>query len=105
MNIDFAYDILFGTAIVLLAVGMFFVLVRAIRGPEITDRIVATNMLGTMTIMTICILAVWLDESYLLDVALIYAMISFLAVVVLTKVYLGVHREHQKQKENQEKGE
>ena len=26
------------------------------------------------------------------DIDLIYAMLSFLAVVVLTKVYMGVHR-------------
>ena len=28
-----------------------------------------------------------------MDVALIYAMISFLAVIVLTKIYLGVYLE------------
>ena len=28
----------------------------------------------------------------MLDIDLIYAMLSFLAVVVLTKVYMGVHR-------------
>lgn len=102
MSIDTAYDWLFGAAILFLAVCMFFVLIRAIKGPEITDRIVATNMLGTMTIMVICILALWLEESYLLDVALIYAMISFLAVVVLTKVYMGVHREHRENRKRKE---
>ncbi|MBP5354229.1 MAG: sodium:proton antiporter [Lachnospiraceae bacterium] len=85
---------LFGGAIIVLILIMFACLIRAIRGPEIADRIVAVNMLGTLTIMVICILSLWQKESYLLDVALIYAMISFLAVVVLTRVYLGVHREH-----------
>lgn len=102
MSVATAYDWLFSAAILILVVCMFFVLVRAIKGPEITDRIVATNMLGTMTIMVICILALWLDESYLLDVALIYAMISFLAVVVLTKVYMGVHREHKENRKRKE---
>ena len=40
-----------------------------------------------------CILALKLAEGYLADVALIYAMLSFLAVVVLSKIYLGVYLE------------
>ncbi len=98
MSITQAYDILYGSTIILLILIMFFILIRAIKGPEITDRIVAINMLGTITIMIIGILSVWMKESYLLDVALIYAMISFIAVVVLTKVYMGVHRENLRKK-------
>ena len=98
MTIAEASEFLYGGAIIVLILIMFAGLIRAIRGPEIADRIVAVNMLGTLTIMIICILSLWQSESYLLDVALIYAMISFLAVVVLTRVYLGVHREHEKEK-------
>ena len=94
MTLSDAYEILFGGAVIVLLCVMFGCLIRAVRGPEIADRIVSVNMLGTCTIMIICILSLWLKQSYLLDVALIYAMISFLAVVVLVRVYLGVHREH-----------
>ena len=41
----------------------------------------------------IAILALMMQEGYLVDICLIYAMISFLAVVCLTKVYLGVYQE------------
>ena len=37
-----------------------------------------------------------LREGYLADICLIYAMISFLAVIVLTKVYMGVYTESRK---------
>ena len=60
-------------------------LIRAVLGPRLTDRVVAVNMIGTMTIVEIALFALYLRESYLFDVCLIYAMISFLAVVVLTK--------------------
>ena len=40
-----------------------------------------------------------LGEAYLADIALIYAMISFLSVVVLCKVYTGIYRERQHEKE------
>ena len=67
MTISTAYDILFGGAVVAIILIMFGCLIRAIRGPEIADRIVSVNMLGTLTIMIICILSLWLKQSYLLD--------------------------------------
>lgn len=92
-TLDQAYHVLFVGAIIVLAIMICCCLVRAIIGPSIADRIVAINMIGTMTIMIIAILAIKMKESYLLDVSIIYAMISFLAVVVLTKVYMGVYKE------------
>ena len=74
-------------------------LIRAIIGPRIADRIVATNMMGTIVMVIIAILAIMLGEGYLVDICIIYAMISFLAVIVLTKVYMGVYRE-KKEEEN-----
>jgi multicomponent Na+:H+ antiporter subunit F len=41
----------------------------------------------------ICVVALMIGESYLTDVAMLYALISFLAVVVLCKVYMGVFLE------------
>ena len=89
-------------SIICLAVMIFFCLIRSIKGPRITDRIVAINMIGTMVIIIICMLAIYLKESYLVDVSLIYAMISFLAVIVLCKVFTGVYIEQQKKKQRVE---
>ena len=86
-----AYDALFTGALLLLGGLMIACLVRAILGPRIADRLVSINMTGTIAIMMIGILAVMLDEGYLLDIAIIYAMLSFLAVVVLVKVFIGVY--------------
>lgn len=87
--------------IICLAVMIFLCLIRAIKGPRITDRIVSINMIGTMVIIIICMLAVYLKESYLVDVAIIYAMISFLAVIVLCRVFTGVYMEKQKDNNKQ----
>ena len=80
-------------AIITIAVLVVACLIRSVIGPRVTDRIVAVNSIGTMVIVIIAILAVLLDEAYLLDVCLIYAMLSFVAVIVLTKIYTGVYRE------------
>lgn len=75
--------------IVVLAVFTLLSFIRAVVGPRMADRVVAVNMIGTMIIVVIAIFSVTM-EGYLADICLIYAMISFLAVVVLTKLYTGV---------------
>lgn len=79
--------------LIILAVMLMLCLLRAVLGPRVADRIVAVNMMGTMVMVMIAVLAVKMNEGYLIDICLIYAMISFLAVVVITKVYMGVYRE------------
>ena len=84
-----SYHLLFVAALILLAIGIFFALLRAIKGPRISDRIMGVNMCGTMAIACLAILAIDLRQSWLLDVSLIYGMISFLAVVVLAQIHIA----------------
>ena len=86
-----AYNLLFTMVLAVLGVLLFLCLLRAILGPRIADRVVGINMIGTIVIMMIAILALMLGEGYLVDIAIIYAMLSFLAVVVLVKIYIGVY--------------
>ena len=79
--------------LLLLTAGLFFSLLRAIRGPRMADRILGINMTGSLTTAAIAVLAVLLEQSWLLDVCLIYCMISFLAVVVLAKISIASHEE------------
>lgn len=87
------FDYLLIGVFVCLTLGLFFSLLRAIRGPRMADRILGINMTGSLTTAAIAVLAVYLNESWLLDVCLIYCMISFLAVVVLEKISIASHEE------------
>lgn len=100
--IDEAYRYLFIAVLIILAILLFFCLLRAVIGPRTSDRIVAINMMGTMVMVMIGVLALMLKEGYLVDICLIYAMISFLAVIVLTKVYMGVYVAKKLGKEGEE---
>ncbi len=93
------YFLMFVMAV--LIVMIFLAFIRAIKGPKITDRIISVNMIGSITMMAVAVLAVIQNESYLVDICLIYAMISFLAVIVLCKIYMGVYAERKKQEEQQ----
>lgn len=102
--LETAYRIVYVGALIFLALMTFFCLIRAVKGPRTADRIVAVNMMGTMVMVMIAILALLLKEGYLVDICLIYAMISFLAVIVLTKVYMEVHSEKKNAKEGKRNG-
>ena len=101
MELIQTYSALFYGILSVLALMLVLCLIRAVRGPRIADRLVAVNMMGTMVMVMIALLAVVKDQGYLMDICLIYAMISFLAVVVLTRIYTGVYRDakaHEKKK-------
>lgn len=87
------FDFLLIGTLVCITLGLFFSLLRAIRGPRMADRVLGVNMTGSLTTAAIAVLAVYLKQSWLLDVCLIYCMISFLAVVVLAKISIASHEE------------
>ena len=98
------YSGLFYGILSVLGLMLVFCLIRAAIGPRIADRLVAVNMMGTIVMVIIALLAVIKNQGYLLDICLIYAMISFLSVVVVTRIYTGVYRDT-KDHEKQKKGE
>ena len=79
-----------------LIIGMIFLsittiicLVRAILGPRFTDRLLGINVINVKVIILICIMAVFFDKSYLVDISLVYSAISFLSVIVLARLFLA----------------
>ena len=98
-----AQDVLLIGIMFVYAVLVVLVLLRAVLGPRVADRLMAINMIGTIGIFLMAVVAVRLNEEYLLDVCVIYAMISFLSVVILTKVYMGVHEENTLKKKKHER--
>ena len=88
------YQKLYIGVLIILALMLFVCLVRAVKGPRVADRLMAVNMMGTMVMVMIAVLALLLKEGFLVDICLIYALVSFLAVNVLAKVYIGVYEEN-----------
>ena len=89
---DNLYTALMQGAMIVLGLCLFVCLFRAVKGPTTADRIVAVNMTGTFVITIILFLSLLMHEDYLVDIALIYAMLSFLAVVLLCRIYIGISR-------------
>jgi multicomponent Na+:H+ antiporter subunit F len=77
---------MFIAASLAILVTMGLALVRALAGPTTYDRIAAVNMFGTKTVLLIAVLAFLSGRTDLLDIALVYALINFIAVVAALKL-------------------
>lgn len=78
-------------AMVVLAFVVFGYFIRTVLGPHFSDRIVAVNSISTIVMLFIGFIAVMQGENYLVDIALIYAVLGFVTVVILCKLYLRSH--------------
>lgn len=77
---------LVGAAVAVLVV-MALVLVRALLGPTVYDRILAVNMFGTKTVLLIAIMAFISGRLDVLDIALAYALINFISVIAVLRFF------------------
>ena len=64
-------------------------LYRIARGPSAPDRMVAIDILGTVVVGFVAILTALTELTYLLDVALVWAMVSFVGTLALAKHLTG----------------
>lgn len=65
---------------------MALALVRALKGPTVYDRIVAVNVFGTKTVLVVALISFVSGHADLIDVALVYALINFIAIVAVLKL-------------------
>ena len=86
MRYDEAVKAVLAAAMAVLAIGSVACLVRAVIGPTHADRLIAANMTGTQVICMVCIHAARTGEFAFTDVALIFAMFSFLAAAVFVRI-------------------
>ena len=63
-------------------------LVRAFLGPTLYDRIMAANMIGTLTVLMVAVLGVMSGRPEFLDIALVYVLISFVGTIAVLRVYI-----------------
>jgi multicomponent Na+:H+ antiporter subunit F len=73
---------------IILVVLTFVGLYRAIVGPSAEDRIVAINMISTKVTVIIALIALITAQAFYVDVALVYALLGFIATIGLAKLLM-----------------
>ena len=62
---------------------------RIANGPTASDRMVAIDILGTVVVGFVAIITAVTGKAYLLDVALVWALVSFVGTLALAKYLVG----------------
>ncbi|HPE17914.1 MAG TPA: monovalent cation/H+ antiporter complex subunit F [Tenuifilaceae bacterium] len=75
-------NILFAAGVIMV-VAILLSLYRFIKGPDITDRAISFDVMTIVSVSIIALIAHFADRIIYLDVALVYALLSFLSVVVI----------------------
>ncbi|MBE22313.1 MAG: pH regulation protein F [Gemmatimonadetes bacterium] len=78
---------MFVVASVGLGIAMVMVMIRAVLGPTIYDRVLALNSFGTKTVLLIAVLGFLMGRPEFLDLALVYALINFIGTVAVLKYF------------------
>ena len=84
------YKILFSVTLIGLAVAAFFAMIRSVVAKTMINRFIGINILSTVILIMICLLAVLFKESYLPDVSIVYALLSCIATMLLCKIYINL---------------
>jgi multicomponent Na+:H+ antiporter subunit F len=72
-------------AMLAILVSMSLLLVRAVKGPSVFDRILAVNSFGTKTVLMIAVLNFLGGRPEFLDLALVYALMNFLVTIAVLR--------------------
>ena len=76
-------------------------IIRSIIGPRNSDRVLAVNMIGSIGNAIIAGLATIYNQNFLADIAILYAMLSFTAVIILSRIARGAKKQLEEEaKEN-----
>jgi multicomponent Na+:H+ antiporter subunit F len=78
---------MFVVAAAALLISMSLLLVRLYVGPTVYDRVLATNVFGTQTVLFIGVLGFLTGRPDFLDIALLYALINFIGTIAVLKFF------------------
>lgn len=75
------------TAAILTTLTLALVLARLFAGPTLYDRTLAVNAFGTKTVIFLCLFAFWIDRPDAVDIAMLYALLNFIATIAILKFF------------------
>ena len=78
----------------LLGFGLLFTLIRFIKGPSLSDKVVSLDTFNIITIGLIALLAMVFQNSLFLDIAIVYAILAFMETITFSRYVEGKHGNH-----------
>jgi multicomponent Na+:H+ antiporter subunit F len=78
---------MFGAATVILLATLALLLARAVRGPTVFDRLLASNTIGTVCVLLLATLGFLTGRPDFLDLALVYGLLNIVGTIAVLKFF------------------
>lgn len=78
---------MFSAAVLALLATVVLALARAIRGPTVFDRLLATNTAGTVAVLLLCTIGFLNGRPEFLDLAIVYCLLNVIGTVAVLKFF------------------
>lgn len=78
------YNYLYYVILPILTLAVVLIFYRFLKGPSISDRVIALDLLITTGIGIIAVYSIIVNQSTFLDIAMILALIAFLSTVAFS---------------------
>ena len=73
----------------ILIVWIILAAIRAVGGPSLADRVVALDTINTLMVAIMIVLSVVYSEIIYIDIAIVYALLSFVATLYIARYMEG----------------
>lgn len=73
----------------LTCIGLIFSLIRLFKGPSIFDKVLSLDTINVTIIGVIVLLALIFNNDLYIDIAIVYAILSFIETIIFARVLEG----------------
>ena len=78
---------MFAAAAVLLLATLALLLVRAVKGPTVFDRLLAGNTIGTVSVLLLATIGFLTGRPDFLDLAIVYGLLNIVGTIAVLKFF------------------
>jgi multicomponent Na+:H+ antiporter subunit F len=78
---------MFAAAVVLLLAALALLLVRAVKGPTVFDRLLAGNTIGTVSVLLLATIGFLTGRPDFLDLAIVYGLLNIVGTIAVLKFF------------------
>ncbi|RLF50573.1 MAG: cation:proton antiporter [Thermoplasmata archaeon] len=76
-------------SIIILLISILLAAIRLILGPTVPDRVVGLDTINTLVIVLMILFGAYYREIIYIDVAIVYALLSFVTTILIAKYLEG----------------
>ncbi|HDO19180.1 MAG TPA: cation:proton antiporter [Thermoplasmatales archaeon] len=80
---------IFLLALLILTICIVIASIRLLKGPTVPDRVVGLDTINTLVIVGMILFGAAYKESIYIDVAIVYALLSFVTTILIAKYLEG----------------